>query len=140
MYIARGIPGREFRVAVDPVLRILLLDRQGLGLVGELPVALHDPERSGDAARGAQRKNRRGGHPRIVIGVNALLGDRAGTRGMSLQVPVGFVVGLPDAAEVGLALDAGGARGRRLARGLRHGHGNNGADSGRSNGDRCHRA
>ena len=29
---------------------------------------------------------------------------------MRLQVPVGFIVGLPDAAEVGLAADAGGTR------------------------------
>jgi hypothetical protein len=44
---------------------------------------------------------------------------------MRLQIPVGFVVGLPDAAEIGLAADARDARrrGRRLTRGRRDGRG-----------------
>ena len=42
--------------------------------------------------------------------------DGGGSRCMRLQIPVGFVIGLPHAAEVGLAADAGGARDLRLTR------------------------
>ncbi len=102
----------QFRVAVNPVFRVLLLDQQGFRLVGDLPVALHDAERSRHGARGAERENRRRRHPRIVIRINARLRDGAGKRRMRLQIPVGFVIGLPDAAEVGLAADAGWPRDR----------------------------
>jgi hypothetical protein len=118
-------------VAVDPVFRVLLPDRQGFRLV---PVALHDAERSRDGAGGAERENRRGRHPRVVIRIDASLGDRGGKRRMRLQIPVGFVVGLPDAAEVGLAFDAGWPRGLRLTGRLCDGRRNDGADSGRRNG------
>jgi hypothetical protein len=51
-------------------------------------------------------------------------------RCMRLQIPVGFVIGLPDAAEVGLAADAGGARDLRLTRRPCDGHKNDGGDNG----------
>ena len=68
----------QFRVAVDPVLGILLFDQQGFRLVGDLPVALHDSERSGYGGRGAKRENRRCRHPSVVIRINAWLRDRGG--------------------------------------------------------------
>jgi len=46
MYIARGMPGvaLQLRIAVDPVIDVLLFDGQGFGFIRNLPVALHDAE------------------------------------------------------------------------------------------------
>ena len=128
----------QLRVAVNPVLSILLLDQQGFWLVGDLSVALHDAERSGYRARGTEREDRRCRHPRVVIRINARLCDGGGKRRMRLQIPVRFVIGLPDAAEVRLAAHAGRPRGRSLTQRSRDGHRKDGADRRRSNGDRYH--
>jgi hypothetical protein len=60
---------------------------------------------------------------------------------MRLQIPVGFVIGLPDAAEIGFAAHASDARGRsrRLTRRRRDRRRNDGADSSRGNCDHYHR-
>ena len=59
--------------------------------------------------------------------VAALLRHGGRTRGMRLQVPVGFVIGLPDAAEIRLAFDAGRPCHLALTRCLRDGRRNDGA-------------
>ena len=94
----------QLGVAIDPVFAVLLFDLRGFDCVGNLAVAGDDPDRSGNAAGGAEREHRRGGHPRVGVGINALLRHRTGVRVVCLQIPVGLVQRLPDAAEVWLAI------------------------------------
>src|SRR5260370_9539633 len=108
----------QSRIAVTPVFRCLLLDYQSFGLVGNLSIVLHNAKRSGHGARGAERENGRGRHSRIVIGINTRLGDGAGKRRVRLQIPVGLIIGLPDAAEVRLAANTPRPRGRAPSRGF----------------------
>jgi len=58
---------------------------------------------------------------------------------MRLQIPVGLVIGLPDAAEVWLATDGGEPGSGRLTGRPRDGHGNGSTERGRRDGDRDHR-
>jgi hypothetical protein len=91
----------QFRIAVNPVIGVLLLDRQRFGCVRDLTVALHDTKRSGHAPDGAERNDGGRGHPRVLIRIDARLRHGARARLVGLQVPVRFVIGLPDSAEVG---------------------------------------
>src|SRR5207244_2645524 len=94
----------QFRIAVNPMFGIFLLDCRGFRCVGDLTIALHHAERSGNATSRTERKHRRRGHLGVRVGIHALLHHCSRTRFVRLQVPVRFVVGLPDTAEVGLAV------------------------------------
>src|SRR5207344_1178714 len=81
----------ELGIAIDPMLDVLVLRRQGFWLVRDLTVVLNDAERSGDAGSRAQRDNRRSGNARVLERVDTRLRDSAGTRGVGLEIPVRFV-------------------------------------------------
>src|SRR4051794_17397761 len=89
----------EVRVAVDPIVHILFFLRQGFGLVRNLTVALHDAERSRHGTSSPERDHGCCRYARIVVWVNTLLRYRGWARCMCLEIPVGLIVGLPDAAE-----------------------------------------
>ena len=95
----------ELGVAVDPVGRVLVLDGPRLGRVRDPAVALDDAERAGDAAGRAEREHRGRRDLDEVERIRPLLRHHAGTRGVGLQIPVRLVVRLPDAAEIGPAVD-----------------------------------
>ena len=88
----------DFRIAVQPVVEVLLLPLRRPRLVRDL-VALDHAEVGGYPADRAQRNDRRRQHRHVLV--HAGLGHHR-TRGVGLEVPVRAVVGLPDAAEVGL--------------------------------------
>ena len=104
----------QLRIAVDPMVCVLLLDLRRLRLVRDRPVAFDDAHRSGHATRCAERKHGRRCHARVRIWIDAFLGDRTRSRLMGLEVPMSFVERLPDAVEIRLAVSR--ARGRRRRR------------------------
>ena len=78
-------------------------------------------------------QHRCGGHARVLVGIDTLLRHSAWARLVGLQVPMRFVIGLPDSAEVGPRPDA--RRPRRLPGGPRHRHGDDCAHRGCGQGD-----
>src|SRR4029079_17777771 len=112
----------ELRVAVNPVLGILIPDFLGFRHVRNLTIALHDTSRSRDSSRRAEREHGRGWYAGVGIGIYALLRHRSRARVVRLQIPIGFVERLPDAAEVWLAVRCA-CRPRRLAGCSRHRYG-----------------
>ena len=103
----------QFRIAVDPVLAVLLSHGSGFGLVRNLTVAFHDPDRSRHSGGGSQREHGRSRHLRVRVRVHTLLRHRSRARLVRLQVPVRFVQRLPDAAEIRFPVGGPGCTGRR---------------------------
>src|SRR6266516_3461099 len=103
----------QLRVPVNPVLSVLFLDRRRFGCVGNLTIALHHTDRSGNTAGCAQCEHWCRGHLGVIVRVHAPLSDRSRTRFVRLQIPMGFIKNLPDSAEVGFAVHCASGGGCR---------------------------
>ena len=103
----------QFRIAIDPVLFVLLLSGGRPRLVWNL-VALNHPKASRNPAERTQREH--GSRENHGVGEQPGLGNH-GMRLMGQKVPVGGVVGFPNPVEVGFADNA--ARGVRNSGGDR---------------------
>ncbi len=103
----------DLRIAVQPVVEVLLLPLRRPRLVRDL-VAVHHAEVRGHPADRAQRHDWRGQNLHVIIvrpvRVHPGLSHHR-TCGMGEQIPVGAVVSLPDSTEIGFPV--------RLTRDLR---------------------
>src|SRR5712691_10472930 len=95
----------QLRTAIDPVCGILLFDLQRFGRVWDPAIALYHPNRSRYATGSPERQRGCRGHLRVLVRVDSRLRHCAWAGLVSLEIPVRFVVGLPDAAEIWFADD-----------------------------------
>ena len=94
----------QFRVAVDPVVSVVLSLCRRFRRVWDLAVAFDNAQRRRHPTGRAQREDGRGGYARVLVRVDTGLSDSPGTRFVCLQIPVRFVERLPDTVEVWMAV------------------------------------
>ena len=111
----------QLRIAINPVCSVLLLYRSRLGFVRNFPVTLHHAERSRHTRRSTEREHGRCRHAgEFIFRINTGLCHGPGACFVSLQVPMRLIVGLPNTAEVRLAVGRAGGPHRTLRRRARH--------------------
>ena len=93
----------ELGIAVYPMLSVLPLHRRRFRLVRNLAVTFHDANRRRNAGGGAERHHGRSSDLRILVRVNAPLRHHSCSRAVGLQIPICFVIGLPNAIEIRFA-------------------------------------
>ena len=95
----------QLRIAVDPVCAVLLFHRGRFWFVRNFATVLDHTHRSRYSGRGTKREHGCCRHAsEFIARINTGLRHRSCACFVSLQVPIRFIVGLPDAAEVGLAV------------------------------------
>ena len=85
--------------------RVVLLLYQGIRDIWNLTVTVDYPDRPGHTARRAKRQGRGRRHLGEVVGIDARLHHRTRPGLVSFQVPVGFVIGLPNPTKIRPAID-----------------------------------